>query len=406
MSGANDAMLAKLTAEIEEKRAFQERLVEDAQAADDGKGRDLTANEMELYQRASSRMGDLEAQIEPLREAARIAALSNRRTAELAEQFSAARNPNQPGPVEYRSASGYALDRWKAALGNDDAKSRLDIYERAAAHQTTGDNPGIIPSNLIEPILNYVDVARPIVGAIGPQNLSGSGYISRVTQHTQVAKQTAEKTELASRKMTITKTAIDAATFGGYVNVSRQNVDWSSPNALDVVINDLAGQYAIETEEETADVLWAGGTSGPIIPAAATSEEVAQALWTAAGQAYTAMQGLGRLILAVSPDMLGLIGPMFAPINPTNAQGSGFAAGSFASGMNGVISGISVVMSAGLDTGQAVVINTAAASVYEDRVGALQVVEPSVLGVQVAYAGYFKALILSAGGVIKITVGP
>ena len=35
------------------------------------------------------------------------------------------------------------------------------------------------------------------------------------------------------------------------------------------------------------------------------------------------------------------------------------------------------------------VLSTAAAEVYEDRIGALQVVEPSVLGVQVAYAGYF-----------------
>jgi hypothetical protein len=401
MSGANDAMLARLTNELEERRSFQNGLVEDAQAND----RDLNANEMELYQRASSRMAELEAQIGPLQDAARIADSSMRRTAELQAQFDQARSPERQ-PVEYRSASGYALDRWKAALGNDDAKSRLDLYERAAAHQTTGDNPGIIPSSLLEPVLNYVDVARPIVGAIGPQGLTGAGYVSRVTQHTLVGKQSAEKTELASRKMTITKTPIDAETFGGYVNVSRQNIDWSNPNALDVVINDLAGQYAIETEAEAATVLWAGGTGGPIIPAGATPAEVSAALWEAAGLAYSAMQGLGRLILAVSPDMLGLIGPMFNPVNPQNAQSTGFSAGNFASGAQGVISAISVVMSAGLGPAQGLVINTAAASVYEDRVGALQVVEPSVLGVQVAYAGYFKTLVLEAGGVIKVTVGP
>jgi HK97 family phage major capsid protein len=403
MSGANDAMLARLTAEIEERSAFQNGLVEDAQANE----RDLNTQEMELYQRASARVAELEAQVEPLRESARIAAESKKRSIEIREQIDRTNDRSLPGPaVEYRSASGYALDRWKAALGNDDAKSRLDLYERAAAHQTTGDNPGIIPSTLIEPILNYVDIARPIVGAVGPQDLVGSGYVSRVTQHTLVGKQTGEKTELASRKMTITKTPIDAETFGGYVNVSRQNVDWSNPNALDTVINDLAGQYAIETEAEAAAVVWDNGTMGPALPAAPTSDEVSKALWAAAGQAYAAMQGLGRLVVAVSPDVLGLIGPLFAPINPTNAQSAGFSAGNFASGANGMVSAISFVMSAGLNPGQLLVINTAAASVYEDRLGALQVVEPSVLGVQVAYAGYFKAMVLEAGGVIKVTVGP
>ena len=207
--------------------------------------------------------------------------------------------------------------------------------------------------------------------------------------------------------MTITKTPIDAETFGGYVNVSRQNVDWSNPNALDVVINDLAGQYAIETEAEAASVLWAGGVGSPTpIPADPTAADVSAALWAAAGASYAAMQGLGRLVVALSPDMLGHIGPLFALINPTNAAGSGFSAANFGSGAQGVVSSVSFVMSAGLATGQMMVLNTAAVSIFEDRVGALQVVEPSVLGVQVAYAGYFKTFIYEPAGVQKIAVTP
>jgi hypothetical protein len=44
--------------------------------------------------------------------------------------------------------------------------------------------------------------------------------------------------------------------------------------------------------------------------------------------------------------------------------------------------------------------------VYEDRVGSLQVVEPSVLGVQVAYAGYFASLVMEANGMKKIIKTP
>ena len=89
--------------------------------------------------------------------------------------------------------------------------------------------------------------------------------------------------------------------------------------------------------------------------------------------------------------------------NPQNAVSSGFNAGSFGSGPQGTISGITVVMSAGLATGKAFLINTAATEVYEQRLGSLQVTEPSVLGVQVAYAGYFAAVVLTTTGNIKLT---
>ena len=52
------------------------------------------------------------------------------------------------------------------------------------------------------------------------------------------------------------------------------------------------------------------------------------------------------------------------------------------------------------------VLSTAAAEVYEDRIGSLQVVEPSVLGVQVAYAGYFAASPVLPSGIIKVVKTP
>jgi hypothetical protein len=48
-------------------------------------------------------------------------------------------------------------------------------------------------------------------------------------------------------------------------------------------------------------------------------------------------------------------------------------------------------------------LNSSAARVYEQRIGALQVTEPSVLGVQVAYAGYFQVSVLVPTAVIKLT---
>ena len=403
MSGANDAMLAKLTAEVEEKRAFQERLVEGAQ----DRGEDMTASEMELYQRASSRMTELEAQLEPMREAAQIAALSGRRTAELAEQFNAVRNPNAPGPVEYRSAGAYIADMYYGQLGDRDAADRLAMYHRAAAHQTTADNPGLLPESIVAPVIDFIEVARPLCATLGPQDLGpGAWSYARVTQHTLVGRQAGEKTELPSRKMTITKTPLGADTFGGYVNVSKQDINRTSPAILDMVIADLAGQYAIETEDELGTVLFAAATGGPIVGAGATPAEVAAAIYGAAGQVFAAVKGQGTTVVAVSPDMLGVIAPIFPGINPSNAYSSGFSAANIGQGAQGSISGLSVIMSAGLDAGSVLVYSTAAAKAFEYKYGNLQVVEPSVWGVQVGYAGDFDAVVVEPTGVVKIGLTP
>lgn len=410
MPGANDVMLARLTSELDDRRQFQDQLVEAAQGA----GRDMNAQELELYQRASTRMGEIEVQLQPMRESVRISAESQRRTAELSQYFNAngAGNGRSQPQIEYRSAGAYLSDVVRAQLGNDEAAQRIEYYNRAAAHQTTADNVGLLPERLLGTILGTLDTARPLVSAIGPQQLpTGAWSRPRVTQHTQVAKQAGEKTELASRKMLIDKIPIDADTFGGYVNVSRQNIDWSQPTAIDVVIKDLTNEYGFETEEEAGTVFLAAATAGPVLPTGAvTAQQWSDALWKAAGTVFSNMWAkrlpMGRLIIAVSPDMLGLIGPLFPSVNPQNSQSAGMLASMFGEGVQGAVAGITHTVSGSLAAGTALVISSNAAEVYEDRIGALQVVEPSVLGTQVAYAGYFKALALEPTGIIKIVKTP
>ena len=394
-------MLARLQAELEERKTFMDGLIDAAQE----KGRDLSSEEMELYTRARDRMKVLEGQMEPLREGAKIASDSARRTAELQEAFAVARNPNLlSGVVEYRSAGAYVVEQYMAAMGDDDSQRRLEMFQRAAAHQTTADNPGLLPETIVGPIVNFVDQSRPLVAAIGPQDLgTGSWAYARVTQHTQVGVQSAEKAELPSRKMTITKTPLVAPTYGGYVNVSRQDISRTSPQILDMVIADLSGQYAIQTEAAAATDLTAAATAGPAIPATPTAANVATAIYTAAGSVFTATQGQGRTVIALSPDQLGIIAPLFPGVNPTNAFSSGFNAGDLAFGSVGAISGLQVVMSAGFAADTILVFSTAAVRCFEARYGALQVVEPSVWGVQVGYAGDFETVVIEATGVVRVT---
>ena len=178
--------------------------------------------------------------------------------------------------------------------------------------------------------------------------------------------------------MTITKTAVTANTYGGYVNVSRQDIDWSTPSIMDLVISDLAAQYGIVTEAALGAALRRGrdGRHRRSRPAPRPSRELTGALWAARRDRVHRRQGPGptrvlRLTRHARP-----LGPLFAPVNPVTAQSAGFEAANFGSGLMGAIAGIPTYMDASLAAGTNLVISSAAVEVYEDRIGSLQVVEP------------------------------
>jgi hypothetical protein len=398
---ATDDMITQLAGGIDEQQQFQDKLLEDAKE----QGRDLTDNDMELITRSRDSMQKMAAQLEPLKSAAEIAATSRQMLGELDR-----RTPGTPAQtVEYRSAGEYILEYWQAQMGNDDARQRLTLYNRAAAHQTTADNPGLLPTPIVAPVVNFIDQSRPLTTWLGPRQIPSNSWVRpRVTQHTNVALQpTGEKNELVSQKMTIVKDTVTANTYGGYVNVSRQDIDWSQPQIMDIVISDLAGKYGTVTEAALgAAIIAAAPTSATIPTGAPTVAALNAALWGAAASIFTATAGQGRLAMFLPPDQLGVWAPLFAPVNPTNAISPGFSAADFSTGAMGQISGIPVYMTAGLPAGSSVVVSSSAVEVYEDRGGSLQVIEPSVLGVQVAYFGYYTWLVVAANGLAEIIKTP
>jgi HK97 family phage major capsid protein len=390
----------ELHANIESADNLTNTIVARAQA----EGRDLDSGEYDLINRNTEAIKGFNDRLRPLALARETSAESLARSRELQEAITRARRPDLQA-VEYRSAGAYLCDYSLAAWGDSRARDRFDVYTRAAAHQTTADNLGVIPEPIVAPLINFVDQNRPVVQVIGPTAVpSGRFNLPRVTQHTQVAKQTAEKAELVSQKLLIERVPVTMDTYGGYVNVSRQDIDWSMPSIMDIVVNDLAAYYARVTETVAGTVIKAGATAQtPVITVSSTAAEVTAAIWKAVSTSYTNVPGAGRPFLAVSPDMMAAFGALFAPVNPQNAQSAGFEAGSLASGGMGSVSGVPIVMSYGLAAGTALLINTGAARVFEQRIGTLQVTEPSVVGVQVAYAGYFQAAVVATGGVIKLT---
>jgi len=409
MVHAQDEMIRRLQSEMQEKTTLANGIVERANVAN----RDLTDNEREMIADTSGRLQVIKEQLQDIENLNKVA-YEARSTADLVDAAVQQYKGNPiAGDFEYRSGGEYILDIWRAHKGDREANDRLDMYYRAAAHQKTSDNLGIVPDPVVGEVINFIDAARPLVTTLGPRPLTqATWHRPRVTQHTVVGTQGAagaaadEKSELDSQKMIIDRLTANAVTYGGYVNVSRQNIDFSTPSALDIVVNDLAAQYAIETEAATGAMLASTATTAvnyDMTPSTGTiGDAIAGAIWSAAATAYTAVKGQGRLVLAFAPDRLAAFGPLFAPYNPQNQQGQGFNASSFGQGPMGTIAGVTGVMSAGLATGQAFLFSTASVEVYEQRVGTLQAVEPSVAGVQVAYLGYFTPLLITDDAIVPL----
>ena len=406
----SDSMVSRLEGELAERNAFIQGTIASAQDAD----RDLTDNESELITNARSRVSKVTEQLDMLYETRNVTSAARDRAMQVQSEISRMRKEVDAGPVEYRSAGAYLLDQYRSSIGDRDASERLEVFTRAAAHQKTSDNLGLVPDPVVGNVLNFIDSTRPLVNFLGPQAMpSATWHRPKVTQHTTVGVQGSagaaadEKSELQSQKMTITRLDGNAKTYGGYVNVSRQNIDFSSPSAMDAIINDLAGQYAIQTEAATAAAFAAAsqtleltGAAGNLNTLPATA--FVEGIWKAAGTVFNAVKGAGRLGVVISSDVLGVFGQAFAPYNAQNAQGTGFSAASFGQGIMGTISGIPVILSSGLAANSAIVFSTAAVEVYEQRIGTLQVAEPSVLGVQVAYAGYFTPMTVESTGIVKL----
>jgi hypothetical protein len=126
---------------------------------------------------------------------------------------------------------------------------------------------------------------------------------------------------------------------------------------------------------------------------------VATAIYEAAGKVYGQSTLLPNIVFA-SVDVWGLLGPLFPSYNPQNGQGAGFSAGSFEGQQ---VSGLRLVVAPRLAAKTIIVGSTQAMEVYEQRVGTLQALEVSLLGMQVGYAGFFADVLLKATGFCKVT---
>lgn len=378
--------------------------------------RDVTPEEQAQVDRDQTRMTELEKAIEHYSaidaSAAKVGDLRNRsgvlpttrttNTQVTESEYDVAREFPTPGH--------YAQTIHRAQVYRDpEAIARLaklsEYLDRdtTTKHQTTADNPGIIPRPILGPLINDIDSARPFIGSITPRPLP-AGQFDRptVTQHVAIGKQAAEKNRTESQKMLIGKLPVTADTYAGHVNVSRQDVKWSNPQILSILYQDFADVYAQETDADAAQAFFASVTNFLSIPA---DEFSGQSMYSQIYAAAAAGLQPGKAnslpdTLWVAADVWGELGsmltPMGAPMFPSLSPGQ----------TTGNALNLRIVVDANFPLEQFVLGQARYAEWYEDVDGLMQVGEPDVLGQLVGYAGYGAFLNTKPPAFTKFHVAP
>jgi len=322
--------------------------------------------------------------------------------------------PVSPGgshPVEvYRSAGAYLYDYIASSQhfpgGRDEqARARFELYR---ANMTTADTPGVLPVPILGPVWTSISSRRPAIEAATIRPLPAGGKTFQrpfVSQHTNVGNQAVEKTALPTQALKVDPKTVTKMTRGGWINLSFQDRDWTDPAILDILVADLAAMYAQDTDDQFTDDLVAGVTQ--TVPV--DSNDAAgwlTAIYEAAAMVAGPDNRMANTIW-VSVDVWAKLGalvdtagrPLFPTVAPGNAMGNIGATDMF----QGSVAGLRLAVDGHFAAGTAIIGDNAAVEFYETVGGQVQAVEPSLLGVAIAFYGYMADCIVAPTALVKLT---
>ena len=332
-----------------------------------------------------------------------------------------ARKFNLPTPGEYMAAMHIGGTTFEnvARATNEFVKSKQSALQAAAGDIVTTDTPGLLPVPVLGPVFQDLNFIRPVVAAVGARAMPNGGASKTfvrptITTHTSVAAQSSELAAASATTMVIASNSVTKTTLAGQVTLSIQDVDFTDPASLNIILNDLVGEYLIASDNVAADAITAGATASGATwsVTAGDPSTLISAIYTSAYNILLATNFLPDHIF-VAPGVWQALGaqldaddrPVFpyvgaAGLMGVNAMGS--ANITVANTFNPF--GLNLVADKNFAAGTMVVARGLAIEFYEQVRGLMSVELPSTLGRNFSYAGYVSTFIADATQVQSIIV--
>lgn len=295
--------------------------------------------------------------------------------------------------------------------------SKKTALQAAAGDVLTTDTPGLLPVPVLGPLVQDLNFVRPVVNALGARAYPDGGASKTfvrptITTHTSVAAQANELGAASATTMVIASNSVSKTTLAGQVTLSVQDIDFTSPAAMQLILNDLMGEYMIASDNFAADALLAAANSSGVWDG--TPEDLLKSIYDAANDVASGRNWMPTHLF-VSVDVWAQLGqlvdsskrPLFpfigAGLTGQNALGE-LNAGSW----NGTPMGLQLVVDSNFAAKTMIITRVGqgqgdAFEFYESIRGLMSVEQPSVLGRQMSFHGYVSTFAAIGGMIRKIT---
>ena len=277
----------------------------------------------------------------------------------------------------------------------------------AAPNVTTTDTPGILPVPIVSPIYNnFVPNYRPLITAMGVRQMPMSGKVwirPKVTTNTTIGASNGELVALDQGTFVVDDIQVTKALYGGYVKLSEESMDMTSPEVLGALIDDMARVYANETDIAACTTFAAGVTQTEALADITDPADWVAFIYNSAEQILNNSNGNLPNVLITNPAYYAALGaltdnsgrPLFPNVGPQNALGT-----TAASNFNGNAFGLNLVVDRNLTAGgvsNLYVGDSTGFECWEQQKGALSVeLADGALGRVIKFRGYFSSIMIDA----------
>ena len=295
-------------------------------------------------------------------------------------------------------------------------RDQQSALQAAAGDVLTTDTPGLLPVPVLGPVFQDLNFVRPVVTAFGarsmPNTPSKTFVRPTITTHTSAATQT-EGSAVSATTMVIASNTVTKSTVAGQVTLTMQDMDFTDPASMNIILNDLAGEYLIKTDDIAADALVTGKTASGSTwtVTAGDPTSLINSLYDAARE-IAEDSNYFPTHLCVSPDVWEKLGaqldsnkrPVLGYVTDgiMGQNSIGKVGGMGYNNMN--VMGLQLVVDNNFANGTMLVVYAPGFEIYEAQQGILSVDNPSTLSKTFSYYGYFSTFVAKSSFIQGIVI--
>jgi HK97 family phage prohead protease len=288
-------------------------------------------------------------------------------------------------------------------------------YEAAAGDVATTNTPGLLPVPVAGTLVQNINFVRPVVNRLGARAYPDSGAQKTfvrptITTHTSAAAQAAEFDAVSATTMVIASNTISKTTVAGQVSLSVQDISFTSPAAMQLILNDLMGVLMYKTDDIAADALLTAATSSGVWDL--TAVDLMKSIYDAAVDVSNGTNFFPDTLF-VSPDVWGQLGqvvdssnrPLFPYVGAPGLQGQNALGGGNATTWTGSNPlGLEIVVDSNFAAKTMIITNASKAfEYYESGTTLMSVEQPATLSRLFSAHSYVSTFAAVPGMIRKIT---